>query len=44
MAKSRLFDYFNLRWIAGTIEIETLEAAVVKGYITQEEFQEIISQ
>ena len=43
-SQSRLYEYFRLRWLAGTVTIEKLEEAVVKGYITKDEFDTIIAQ
>ncbi len=39
---SRLYEYFKWRWYYRTIEIEQLEKAVTKTYITQQEYEQII--
>lgn len=40
---SRLYNYFLYCWINGTITEEQLQQAVAKGYITQDEYYQIIS-
>ena len=41
---SRLYGYFDMTYKAGTTTIEQLKTAVVKGYITAEEFEQISGQ
>lgn len=40
---SRLYNYFVYCWKNGTITQEQLQQAVAKGYITQEEYEQIIA-
>lgn len=40
---SRLFNYFLMCWVCGTVTEQQLETAVVKGYITEEEKQNILA-
>lgn len=40
---SRLYNYFLTCWINGTVTEEQLQTAVSKGYITQKEYETIIS-
>jgi hypothetical protein len=40
---SRLYAYFLMCWKNYTVTEEQLQVAVQKGYITQEEYEEIIS-
>ncbi|QQE75734.1 XkdX family protein [Brevibacillus composti] len=40
---SRLFNYFLMCWINGTVTEQQLETAVAKGYITQEEKENILA-
>lgn len=42
MEQSRLYPYFLSRWYFQTIEVEQLEKAVLKGYITQTELDDIL--
>lgn len=40
---SRLYNYFLYCWINGTVTEEQLQRAVQLGYITQDEYNQIIS-
>ncbi|MCH5586322.1 XkdX family protein [Shimazuella sp. AN120528] len=40
---SRLYAYFYTCWKNGTISQEQLQTAVTKGYITQEEYDRMIT-
>lgn len=40
---SRLYNYFLMSWRYGRITQYQLQQAVEKGYITQEEYEQIIS-
>jgi hypothetical protein len=40
---SRLYPYFLMCWKNYTVTAEQLQTAVQKGYITQEECEQIIS-
>jgi hypothetical protein len=40
---SRLYNYFLMSWRYGRITQEQLQTAVQKGYITQEEYEQIIA-
>lgn len=40
---SRLFNYFLMCWINGTVTEAQLETAVSKGYITEQEKQDIMA-
>ncbi|MBS7531380.1 XkdX family protein [Hazenella sp. IB182353] len=40
---STLYDYFAMCWRYGTVTETQLQNAVVKGYISQEEYEAIIA-
>lgn len=42
---SRLYDYCKMRWTSGawTVEGGQMETAVIKGYITEAEKEEIMT-
>jgi len=40
---SRLFNYFLMCWVSGTVNEEQLTNAVAKGYITEQEKQDIMA-
>ncbi|WDU84191.1 XkdX family protein [Caloramator sp. Dgby_cultured_2] len=40
---SKLYNFFLQCWLNGTVDETRLQNAVAKGYITQEEYEQIIA-